>query len=41
MEQYFFWHPGSLELCISQQALLYLIISPMPSVSLKSSLSLY
>jgi len=41
MEQYIFRHPGSLELRILQQALLYLIISPMPSVSLKSSLSLY
>jgi len=41
MEQYIFRHPGSLELCILWQALLYLIISPMPSVSLKSSLSLY
>jgi len=41
MEQYIFRHPGSLELRISRQALLYLIISPMPSVSLKSSLSLY
>ena len=41
MEQYIFRHPGSLELRISWQALLYLIISPMPSVSLKSSLSLY
>ena len=41
MEQYIFRRPGSLELRISRQALLYLIISPMPSVSLKSSLSLY
>ena len=41
MEQYIFLHPGSLELHISWQAPLYLIISPMPSVSLKSSLSLY
>ena len=41
MEQYIFWHPSSLELHISQQALLYLIISTMPSVSLKSSLSFY
>jgi len=41
MEQYIFLHPGSLELHISWQAPLYLIISAMPSVSLKSSLSLY
>jgi len=41
MEQYIFQHPGSLELCIWWQAPLYLIISPMPSVSPKSSLSLY
>ena len=41
MEQYIFQHPSSIELHILQQALLYLIISPMPSVSLKSSLSLY
>jgi hypothetical protein len=40
MEQHVFRHPGSLELRISLQTPLYLIIFPMLSISLKLSLSL-
>ena len=40
MEQHVFRHPDSFELRISVHTLLYLIISPMLSVSLKSFLTL-
>lgn len=38
--KHIFWHPGSLELHISLQTLLYLITFPILSISLKSPLSL-
>ena len=40
MEQHVFWHPGTLELCILLQTLLYLITFPILFVSLKCSSSL-